>query len=99
MNPRGSVSDAVRWGQFLAAVHSQCVNAQARLNIRYQRVLQGALLGHVCAPCERWRRPRRLGVVPSAEHHVLAAVLAAWLLDVCFAPRWEVASAARTGGL
>ena len=46
-----------------------------------------------------WRRPRRLEEVPSAELHVLAAVLAAWLPDVCFEPRWDAASAVRTGGL
>jgi hypothetical protein len=45
-----------------------------------------------------WRWPRRLEVVSSADHHVLAVVLAARLLDVCFERRWVAASAVRMGG-
>jgi hypothetical protein len=86
-------------GRFSAAVNSQCVNADARSNIGYQWVLKGALLGYICAPCKWWCWPRRLEVVPSAEHRVLAVVLAAWLFDVCFEPRRDATSAVRTGGL
>ena len=86
-------------GSFFAAVYNQCVNAHARSNIRYQRVLQSALLGYICASFELARWPRRLEVVPSADHDVLAVVLAAWFLDVCFELRWDAASAVRTGGL
>ena len=46
-----------------------------------------------------WWRRRRLEVVPSVEHRVLAVVLAAWLFNVCFELRRDATSAARTGGL